>query len=53
MKSREQAADRRDGARYPGGILATCCVPWDREYAFMQEMFRQALRFIVRQTPLV
>ena len=33
--------------RYPSVILATCCVPWDSGYEFMEEIFRRQVRAIV------
>lgn len=30
--------------RYPGGILAACCVPWDDEQRFVEEKFRRGVR---------
>ncbi len=30
--------------RYPSGILATCCVPWDSEWRLAEATFRRAIR---------
>lgn len=34
--------------RYPLGILATCCVPWDEEYRFAADVFRRQVRHILQ-----
>jgi dihydrodipicolinate synthase/N-acetylneuraminate lyase len=39
--------------RFPRGIMATCCVPWDESFRFMEDVFRRHVRATVRQTPLV
>ncbi len=27
--------------RYPSGIMATCCIPWDAEGRFAEAIFRR------------
>lgn len=39
--------------RFPSGILATCCVPWDEKYQLDEEIFRKAVRSILRHTALI
>ncbi len=43
----------RDEFRYPPGILATCCIPWDQDFNFDETIFRRAVRSILEHTPLV
>lgn len=35
--------------RYPSGILATCCLPWDSEWCLAEVPFRQAIRTTLTQ----
>jgi dihydrodipicolinate synthase/N-acetylneuraminate lyase len=30
--------------RFPSGILATCCIPWDSDWQFAESIFRRAVR---------
>lgn len=35
--------------RYPQCILGTCCVPWKEDNSFAEDIFRQQLRFLLRE----
>ena len=37
--------------RFPACILASCCIPWDAEFMLMEDVFRQEIREVLRQTP--
>ena len=39
--------------RYPSCILASCCIPWDENYAIMEPLFREEIRGVVKETPHV
>ena len=36
------------GKRYPSEILATCVVPWEEDFEFAEERFRQQVRTVLR-----
>ncbi len=46
-------AKNRGEFRYPSGILATCCIPWDQDFKLDEKIFRGAVRSILEHTPLV
>ncbi len=46
-------AVKQNRFRYPPGILGTCCVPWDKDYHLDEEIFRKAVRSILKNTPLI
>ena len=33
--------------RYRRSILAACCVPWDEELAFAEDIFREQVRLLI------
>ena len=33
--------------RYPKTIMATACIPWDKEYRFREDIFRREVRHII------
>ncbi len=35
--------------RFPQAILVTCPIPWDRDYKFMEEVFRQQVRLALER----
>lgn len=35
--------------RYRPCILATCCVPWDAEFGFAEDIFRRSVRHLIAQ----
>lgn len=35
--------------RYRPCILATCCVPWDEEFSFPEDIFRRSVRHLITQ----
>jgi dihydrodipicolinate synthase/N-acetylneuraminate lyase len=35
--------------RYPSCIMATCCVPWDGQYGFLENVFRRQVRRTLQQ----
>ncbi len=37
--------------RYPQGIMATCCVPWDEHFRFAEAIFRRGVRQALAGTP--
>jgi dihydrodipicolinate synthase/N-acetylneuraminate lyase len=37
--------------RYPTGIMATCCLPWDDDGHFAESIFRQNVRHALTGTP--
>ena len=39
--------------RFPRGILASCCIPWDENNRFMEDVFREQVRIITAETNLV
>jgi len=39
------------GKRFPGGILATCVIPWDEDGRLLEAVFREEIRLNLRQTP--
>ena len=40
-------------ARFPAGIMCTCCLPWDESGRLAEATFRRSIRRAVAQTPLV
>lgn len=36
--------------RYPSGIMATCCVPWDEQWRFAEAIFRRGVRHALAGT---
>lgn len=34
--------------RHPIGILATCCIPWDRNHHFLSDVFRREVRHLLK-----
>lgn len=38
---------------FPRGIMASCCVPWDADFQFMEGVFRRLVRDTLGQTDLV
>jgi dihydrodipicolinate synthase/N-acetylneuraminate lyase len=41
------------GKRYPGGLMATCCIPWDEQGQFAESIFRQNVRHALRGTRML
>lgn len=39
--------------RYPSCILASCCIPWDESWTFMEGLFREEVRLVAAHTPNV
>ncbi|MCK5736504.1 MAG: dihydrodipicolinate synthase family protein [Spirochaetaceae bacterium] len=39
--------------RFPSGILATCCIPWNQDFQLDEELFRKSVRSILKHTPLI
>src|SRR5687768_10244596 len=37
--------------RYPCALMATCCVPWDENGNFMEEVFRRQVASMLKGTP--
>ena len=39
--------------RFPGGLMGTCCVPWDAKYQFDELVFRQSVRRSLKSTSML
>ena len=37
--------------RYPAGLMATCCIPWDGDGRFLETVFRRGVRIALKGTP--
>jgi dihydrodipicolinate synthase/N-acetylneuraminate lyase len=35
--------------RYPSGIMATCCIPWDENFRFAESIFRRSVQGILER----
>ncbi len=53
IKNNETAEQGRRKLRYPAGIMGTCCIPWDENFSFDEDIFRKAVRSIIKHTPLL
>jgi len=46
-------SDLQNKLRFPSGILATCCIPWNEKYQLDEVIFREAVKSILKHTPLI
>ncbi|MCK5155864.1 MAG: dihydrodipicolinate synthase family protein [Spirochaetales bacterium] len=39
--------------RFPEAILATCCIPWEKDFSLNEDMFRKLIRLTINHTQYV
>ncbi len=39
--------------RFPSGIMATCCIPWNEKFVLDEKIFRKSIKEILKHTSLI